>query len=97
MKVNHKCRSGKPLYQGLCGSCYAIATSDTAAIIKALYDGDYKKLSAQEIVSAMKNGCQGGTFSAAFDYMHQRGLHLEWNYPYRNQMSEFANAVFLIQ
>ena len=65
--------------------------------MKALFDGDYKPLSAQEIVSAMKNGCQGGTFTAAFDYMHAKGLHLEWNYPYRNHISHIANVPFLVK
>ena len=48
LTVNYSCNSGNPIYQGICGSCYAIATSDTGAIIKSTYnDGNYVPLSAQ--------------------------------------------------
>ena len=102
LNVNHTCRSGSPLHQGMCGSCYAIATSDAGAIIKALYnqDGFYTKLSAQEIVSSNFKGtygCKGGTLTAAFRYMALNGLHLEWSYPYRNQFAEVANGKFIVQ
>ena len=48
LNVSHYCASGSSLNQGLCQSDYAIAASDTGAIIMALYKYSfYYRLSAQ--------------------------------------------------
>ena len=45
--VNHQCRGGNPIDQGRCGSCFAITAADTAAVLRGLSCGSYKRLSAQ--------------------------------------------------
>ena len=86
----------------MCGSCYAFATADAAAIIKALYSDlpYYIALSAQEIVSSYYEktyGCKGGAFFSSFDYMIKTGLYYAWSYPYRNEASSIANAPLVLR
>ena len=83
LTVNYSCNGGNPIFQGVCGSCYAIATSDTGAIIKATYNsGDYLRLSAQQLVSIY--GCDGETLSTGFQYMIDEGLLTDSYYKYTN-------------
>lgn len=52
INITHYCISGGPLHQGLCGSCYGIASADLVSITLARYKlGFYNRLSPQQIVS----------------------------------------------
>ena len=61
--------------QGNCGACYAFATS---AVMESLYAVQNNAqsvidLSPQQIVDCGENGCNGGSFAPAVDYLNQQG------------------------
>ena len=54
--------SGEARDQGLCGACFAFATTDTISIMRHIYGHDeYVKLSPQDILDQSALGCDGGT------------------------------------
>ena len=93
--ITHQCYSGDSQHQGMCGSCYAITSSDVVAMTYAKYvdGGDYHQLSAQQIVSesTYTYGCNGGTLNKTFHYIKLNGLHFNTKYPYENQ--HFSHAM----
>merc|ERR1719198_20387 len=80
---------GEILDQGQCGSCWAVAATTVLRAHSEIY-GDGKMFSAQQIVSCTPNphkcggtgGCEGATAELAFDYVLERGLVVEDEFPY---------------
>ncbi|KAG2483346.1 hypothetical protein HYH03_017794 [Edaphochlamys debaryana] len=82
--------------QGSCGSCWAFGT--TATVMAELYDGSTAPyLSTQELVDCVTSeplygshtnkGCFGGSHVIAFEYMKNKGVGLEADYPYEMEDS----------
>ena len=93
INISHYCYSGGPLHQGLCGSCYGIASADLVSITLARYSlGSYERLSAQQIVSESPYtyGCMGGSFNSTLFYISNIGLSFNSDYPYSNTFQEKA-------
>lgn len=70
--------------QGSCGSCWAFATAEA---IEAAYYLKYNKsirLSKQQLVDCEinSNGCRGGMLHTAFDYVKEKGIESDYDYPY---------------
>jgi cathepsin L len=76
--------------QGACGSCWAIASASTLEGHQEIYSGNFKKYSAQQIVSCTPNpkhcggegGCKGATAELAMEWVMQNGLAEESVVPY---------------
>jgi len=77
--------------QGGCGSCWAFAATETIESGVAIATGKLLTLSEQNMVSCTKNpkecggtgGCQGATAELGIDYVAQKGISSESDYPYR--------------
>lgn len=77
--------------QGGCGSCWAFAATETMESCVAIATGKLLTLSEQDVVSCSKNpkhcggtgGCQGATAEIGIDYVAQKGIASEADYPYR--------------
>ena len=72
--------------QGYCGSCWAFAAVGTLeAYINLYYNQQLNlDLSEQELVScAVDNGCSGGNFAYAVEYIKEYGIMDEISFPYR--------------
>ncbi|VEN46852.1 unnamed protein product [Callosobruchus maculatus] len=84
----HKGAVTKVKNQGLCGSCWAF--SAVGALEAQLYqkNGTLEDLSAQDLVDCAdasygNMGCAGGLMSNAFDYVKDKGILGENEYPYK--------------
>jgi len=73
--------------QGACGSCWAFSATEA---IESAYmiqkDGDMTIMSPQQLVDCSKdygnNGCNGGFYFWAYDYLATAKLETEADYPY---------------
>ena len=79
----------KNMDQGICGSCWAFATcnvlSDRASIFT---NGVFKKrLSVQQVISCLKDGCQGGKPEDVFKWFLDHKLYTEEKYRYKQENS----------
>jgi len=78
--------------QGACGSCWATAAVDCLQGHLELKHGVSDKLSTQALVSCTPNprhcggtgGCQGATAELAFEYIKDKGIASDKNWPYRS-------------
>jgi len=79
--------------QGMCGSCWAFASTETLESHYAISTGILQELSEQNILDCVKNpnqcggsgGCEGGTAELAYSTIlvnDWKGLMSEWYYPY---------------
>ena len=76
--------------QGMCGSCWAFASTETIESHAALDSGKLVELSPQHLVSCAANvydcggtgGCGGSIAELAFEYVQTHGMATEWTYPY---------------
>jgi len=73
--------------QGSCGSCWAF--SSTGALESAVFikTGSLPLLSEQQLVDCSSsfgnNGCGGGWYYYAYNYLHSSSLETEAEYPYK--------------
>ena len=75
--------------QGQCGSCWAfsaIAAVESLHGIKTQTPGNLTRYSEQELVDCSgsygNEGCDGGDMDPAFEYIRDKGISLESEYPY---------------
>lgn len=73
--------------QGMCGSCWAFATSGTIEGYYSKLTGKYEQLSPQFLIDCSKenSGCDGGDFDPAFDFIKKSGIPKDTEYPYKAQ------------
>lgn len=79
--------------QGLCGSCWAFATTEVIESAVAIATGKLSVLGPQQLVSCAPNpeecggtgGCSGSTPAIGFNYTIGVGLSLESSYPYTHR------------
>jgi len=77
--------------QGACGSCWAFAATQSIEANVAQNTGKLLTLSPQNVVSCTPNpqhcggtgGCGGATAELAFEYVSQKGIASNQDYPYR--------------
>lgn len=71
--------------QGMCGSCWAFATSGAIEGYYSKLTGKYEKLSPQYLIDCSKEnkGCDGGDFDPAFDFIKKSGIPKDNDYPYK--------------
>lgn len=76
--------------QGVCGSCWAFSTAGTMEAFAAKQNKKLR-LSEQQLVDcvAKNEGCDGGGYEEAYEYLASNGLTDEKQYPY-------TSGVFLI-
>jgi cathepsin L len=78
--------------QGMCGSCWAFASTAVLESHIAIQTGFLFELSTQQIVSCTKNpfhcggsgGCTGATAELAFNHVREFGAVQEWQYGYQD-------------
>lgn len=70
--------------QGSCGSCWTFATTETTESAYCLAGNALLTLSEQQLVDCctVYNGCEGGNYPKAWDYIADEGQMLEADYPY---------------
>lgn len=73
--------------QGQCGSCWAFAATAVIESQVLINSGLEVDVSEQQLVDCTpgSSGCNGGSYSSAFDYLAYEGLRLEADYPYEAQ------------
>jgi len=77
--------------QGMCGSCWAFAATETIESALAIATGELVILSEQNMVDCTKNpqkcggtgGCEGATAELGFTYVMNNGIASESDYPYK--------------
>lgn len=82
--------------QGMCGSCWAFASTAVLESHVAIQTGILYELSPQELVSCAPNklhcggagGCAGATAELAFDLVKQSGMVEEWQFGYEDARGE---------
>jgi cathepsin L len=78
--------------QGMCGSCWAFASTAVLESHVAIETGILFELSPQQIVSCTENpfhcggdgGCTGATAELAFNHVREFGAVQEWQYGYQD-------------
>ncbi|KAL7579517.1 hypothetical protein ACA910_007893 [Epithemia clementina (nom. ined.)] len=78
--------------QGMCGSCWAFASTAVLESHLAIQTGKLYELSVQELVSCAPNqrrcggsgGCAGSTSELAFAHVQERGMVTEWEFGYQS-------------
>jgi C1A family cysteine protease len=69
-------------YQELCGSCYAISSTDVLESQLFIKTGKSVNFSQQEIIDcSYNNGCKGGSIAFAFNYIIDHGISFSSDYP----------------
>ena len=71
--------------QGQCGSCWAFGTTGSIEGAYAIKHHKLKSFSEQQLVDCnteTNHGCNGGMFMGAYDYIAEKGLLEESEYPY---------------
>ena len=75
--------------QGNCGSCWAFSAVTVVEIWCCLQRKTLVTLSAQELVDCSRGygneGCNGGYMSSAFQYIQDKGISSEAEYPYEGR------------
>lgn len=83
----------KPIYQGMCGCCWAIAVVGVAEAINAMNTGYLQQLSSQNIIDCAtrplynSDGCNGGFLDEAYIYVIKNGISPEYYYPFKGVKS----------
>lgn len=88
--------------QGMCGSCWAHAATESIESHWALATGELYVLSQQQITSCTPNphscggtgGCFGATAELAFDYISTTGITEEWEYSYTSYQGDSGVCSF---
>ena len=89
--------------QGQCGSCWAfsaIGAVESLHAIKAQTPNDVTQYAEQELVDCSgsygNEGCNGGWMDYAFEYIRDKGISLESEYPYhaRDQKCQKKSSSF---
>lgn len=75
--------------QGMCGSCFAVASVETLEAHAFLATGKKSDLSIQQVLDCIKyddelRGCSGGVPEQVYDVVQRLGLATEWTYPYES-------------
>lgn len=86
--------------QGMCGSCWAFASTAVLESHIALATNVPYELSPQALVSCVENkmhcggegGCMGATAELAFDLVKERGMVEEWEFGYQEEEGGDAPA-----
>jgi hypothetical protein len=84
--------------QGVCGACWAFVAAAATEASVIINGGDLVDLSAQELIDCdtkFDNGCNGGNPIYAFQYIVEKGLTRNSDYPYIEQVSEIGSIPFL--
>ena len=70
--------------QYACGSCWAFASVAAVESLYRIYKGSTVDLSEQELVDCQKDayGCSGGSPPDGFNYIKNKGISYEYQYPY---------------
>lgn len=71
--------------QAQCGSCWAFGTTGAVEGAYFLATGKLKSFSEQQLVDCDKDfdeGCNGGLYTYAFEYIEKNGICSESDYPY---------------
>ena len=80
-----------PVYhQFSCGSCYVFSTTsalESQFMIRANMSGQPIRLSVQETLNCMQNGCGGGTLFEPMNRFVNEGVTLDRYDPYINEVS----------
>ncbi|MDR3737355.1 MAG: C1 family peptidase [Acidobacteriaceae bacterium] len=76
--------------QGNCGSCWAFSAIAAIESLQAIKSGKVIEYSEQELVDCSvgwgdNHGCKGGDMSQAFEYVAEKGISLESEYPYKGR------------
>jgi cathepsin L len=86
--------------QGMCGSCWAFASTAVLESHIAIQTGILYELSPQELVSCAPNkghcggtgGCAGSTAEQAFEFVKQSGMLQEWQFGYQDGEGDDINC-----
>ncbi|MFM7850814.1 MAG: C1 family peptidase, partial [Flammeovirgaceae bacterium] len=84
--INHRNLFNIARNQGRCGSCWAFATTGVIEGNLSKKSGKLiKYLSPQQLVDCdtKNSGCNGGSYSSAFEYVKAKGLEFDVDYPYK--------------
>jgi hypothetical protein len=75
--------------QGNCGSCWAFSTIGALEGLYAIKKGAQLLFSEQELVDCSRDygneGCNGGEMNLAFEYIHDKGISTQKEYPYEGR------------
>lgn len=74
--------------QGLCGSCWALASINVLSDRAVIADSNFNKnLSIQHLLECIPFGCEGGSPEKAFKWMETNELTTEENIPYYSKLN----------
>ena len=70
--------------QGVCGSCWAFATCNVLTDRASIFTNGIfrKKLSVQQVISCLKDGCDGGNPEDVFEWLVNNKIYTEDQYGY---------------